>query len=74
HLERDADARPIPLCSWCGRGQHADAWLDIEDLVRAGRLLERTSMPPISYGICATCRDEMSAELLVPRAAGESPA
>lgn len=71
HSERDADAQPVPLCGWCGRGQHGSRWLDIEELVQAGRLLERASMPPISHGICAACRDEMSADLLVPGVASE---
>ena len=70
--ERDEDFRSVPLCSWSGRGQHGSLWLDIEELVRAALLLERASMPPISYGICASCRDEMSAELLVPSEVGES--
>jgi hypothetical protein len=72
HSERDEGLRAIPLCSWCGRGQHDSLWLDIEELVQVARLLERASMPPISYGICASCRDEMSAELLVPSEVGES--
>lgn len=66
HFRRDADALPVPVCSWCGRGQHGSDWIAIEELVRAGRLLEHDSVPPISYGICATCRSDMSAELLVP--------
>jgi hypothetical protein len=66
HIERAADAPTVALCSWCGRGQHGAHWLDVEELLQAGRLLERTSMPPISYGICSACRDEMAAELLVP--------
>lgn len=64
--ERDAGLQPVPLCGWCGRGQHGSGWLDIEELVRVERLLERESMPPISQGICGSCREEMSAELLVP--------
>lgn len=72
--ERDEALRPVPLCSWCGRGQHGSAWLDIEELVQAAGLLERASMPAISHGICASCREEMSAELLVPSGAGESMA
>jgi hypothetical protein len=71
---RDAEAQPVPLCSWCGRGQHGARWFDIEELLRAGRLLERVSMPPISHGICGACRDEMAAEVLVPDRAGNRPA
>jgi hypothetical protein len=69
--ERDADARAIPLCSWCGRVEHDGRWLDVEEFAQASRLLERLSMPPISYGICAGCRKEMAAELLVPYQAVE---
>lgn len=72
--ERDDALRPVALCSWCGRGQHGFVWLDIEELVQTARLLERVSMPPISHGICGSCRDEMSAELLVPSGVGESTA
>jgi len=72
HAARDVDLAPVPVCGWCGRAQHGSRWLDIEELVRAARLLERSSMPPISHGICTSCREEMSAELLVPRARGES--
>ncbi len=66
HCERDDTTPPVALCSWCGRGEHESQWLDIEELVQEARLLERTSMPPIAYGICSPCRDDMSAELLVP--------
>jgi hypothetical protein len=72
--ERDPDAEPIRVCSWCGRGEHDGRWLEIEELLRAGRLLERTSMPSISYGICASCRAGMAAELLVPDMAGDTSA
>lgn len=74
HSQRDDDLQPVPLCSWCGRGQHDSLWLDIEQLVQAARLLELAAVPPISYGICASCRDQMSAEILVPGRAGESTA
>ncbi len=70
--ERDNGVRPVPLCSWCARGQHGPRWLEVEALVRVTRLLERAVMPPISHGICTSCRDQMSAELLVPGAVGES--
>lgn len=72
--ERDVNLRPVPVCSWCGRGRHGSRWLEVEELVRAARLLERASMPPISYGICESCREEMSAERLVPGRHGESSA
>lgn len=63
--QRNLDAEPTLVCSWCGRGKSGSTWLDIEDLVHVDRLLEQTSMPPISYGICDSCRHDMSAELLL---------
>lgn len=60
---RDESSEPVLVCSWCGQGQHGSDWCDIEDLVRDTRLLEREKLPPVSYGICAGCRDEMSDEL-----------
>lgn len=65
---RDSTAEPVELCSWCGHGSHDGRWVDIEELVRAGRLLESSALPPLSYGICGSCCDDMSAELLVPTA------
>ena len=70
--ERDDSSEPVPVCSWCGRGQQGSEWLEIEDLVRSARLLERESIAPISHGICATCREEMSAELLASGGTGEA--
>ncbi|MFT7473974.1 MAG: hypothetical protein ACI81L_000890 [Verrucomicrobiales bacterium] len=74
HSERDDGLRPVALCSWCGQGQHGSLWLDIEELVQTALLLERVLMPPISHGICGSCRDEISAELLVPSGVDESTA
>ena len=70
--DRDDRAQPVAVCSWCGRGHHGSAWLDIEELVHTAQLLERASMPAISYGICAGCRDEMAAAVLVLGGADES--
>lgn len=61
--ERDAEASPVAVCSWCGHGHNGDRWVEIEDLVGELRLLE-AQMPSISYGICPACRDLMSADLL----------
>ncbi len=60
---RDDRATPIALCSWCGRAEHDGAWLAIERLISAVRLLERDSLPPLTPGICSACREQMSAEL-----------
>jgi len=69
---RDIGLQPVPLCSWCGRAQLGERWLDIEEFAKEARLLERSSMPQVSHGICASCRGEMSVELLVRGGVDES--
>ncbi len=70
---RDATP-PIPVCSWCGNAHDGSVWMRIEELVRHRRLLEETVLPAIEHGICGTCREAMSAEMLVPAGRrGESP-
>ncbi len=54
--DRDPEAAAVPLCSWCGHGFDGSRWLEIGQLVRESRLLEATTMPPVSYGICPSCR------------------
>lgn len=61
----DSSTTTVAVCSWCGRGLHNSRWLEIEDLLRALRLLESPS-PSVTYGICTTCREVTSADLLVP--------
>ncbi|MEQ8716976.1 MAG: hypothetical protein RIE08_05135 [Acidimicrobiales bacterium] len=70
--ERDDGLEPVLVCAWCGGARHGSGWMDIEAVVQADRLLERASMPPLSQGICASCREDMSAELLVPEKVAES--
>lgn len=61
--ERDPDLPPIPWCSWCGRSHDGTAWVDIEQIARARRLLDGDPVPAIEQGICPTCAELMSAEL-----------
>lgn len=63
HAERDQTTATISLCSWCGQGHDGTRWLDLEDLVREQRLLERIRVPPTSHGICPACRAAMRATL-----------
>ena len=70
--ERDVGLRPVALCSWCGRVEEGSRWLAIEEFVQVTRLLEGSSLPPLAHGICAYCRDQMAAELLVPDRHGTS--
>jgi len=62
---RDRALDAVPVCSWCGDGHDGSEWVDIERLVRGARLLEATEMPALAHGICPSCREAMSADLLV---------
>ena len=72
-IERDGDRPAVPVCSWCGEGHDGSHWRRIEDVVRDLRLLEDL-LPSIDYGICPTCRDLMSAELLAPTSTRQATA
>jgi hypothetical protein len=61
--ERDPLTPPIPLCSWCGQVHDGTRWMDLEDLVREHRVLERTRIPTVSHGSCPRCRDRMAVAL-----------
>lgn len=61
---RDPDAAAVPVCSWCGDAHDGESWGRIEDVVRERRLLEQELLPPIRHGVCPTCRERMSSELL----------
>lgn len=71
HVERDRVAAAVLVCNWCGRGHDGAGWLDLEDLVRESGFTEETPMPSVIHGICPTCRDLMSGELLVPGSTGD---
>lgn len=72
HVARDGDTPAVPVCSWCGEGHDGSRWRPIEELVRDLRLLEDL-MPSIDYGICPTCRDLMSSDLLMSTTTNHSP-
>jgi hypothetical protein len=50
------------VCAWCYRAER-DGWRDIEEVVASERLLERSTVPMISHGICDGCLSETSAAL-----------
>lgn len=67
HTDRDPGLDRFVVCSWCAEGADAEhditdaaAWLPIEELLARHRLLERLPAPPVSYGICPRCVEEMS--------------
>jgi hypothetical protein len=68
HTDRDLDLDRFVVCSWCAEGADAEhdttdaaAWLPIEELLARHRLLELQPAPPVSYGICPRCVEQMSA-------------
>lgn len=60
--DRPTTRELLRLCAWCYRADH-DGWRDIEDVVATERLLERTTMPIVTHGICDACLAETAAEL-----------
>ena len=70
--EPDDETPAIPVCSWCAKAHDGFQWREIEELARDFRLLE-DRMPSITYGICPTCRDLMSADLVVSNETRSSP-
>lgn len=72
-VDRDPGKPAVPVCSWCGEGHDGAAWRPIEDVVADLRLLE-DALPAVDYGICPSCRERMSSELLTPTTAeGSTP-
>ena len=69
---RDEETPAVPFCSWCAKVHDGSKWEEIEVLARDLRLLEDQT-PSITYGICPTCRDLMSADLLVAEQTRSSP-
>ncbi|MEM8706785.1 MAG: hypothetical protein AAGE98_10035 [Actinomycetota bacterium] len=67
-VERDTTEAAIPLCTWCGQVEYDGEWQEVEGMLRSARLLERPTMPPVDYGVCAGCRDELSSEFAVATA------
>lgn len=70
--ERDDAGEAVPLCTWCGQVEHDGRWTDVETLLREARLLEQPVMPPVDYGVCSGCRDDMTAEFAVITAEGDA--
>lgn len=52
----------LRLCAWCYRADRG-GWRDIEDVVAEERLLERSTVPVVTHGICDGCLAETAAEL-----------
>jgi hypothetical protein len=52
----------LRLCAWCYRADRG-GWRDIEDVVADEHLLERSTVPVVSHGICDACLAETAAQL-----------
>jgi hypothetical protein len=52
----------LRLCAWCYRADR-DGWRDIEDVVADEHLLERSTVPVVTHGICDACLAEAAAQL-----------
>ena len=68
HVERNDDAGVVEICTWCASGNDGGVWRPVEELLARQRLLEADPPPAVAHGICPGCVEEMSAQLLVPRA------
>jgi hypothetical protein len=44
----------LRVCAWCYRAE-LGGWRDIEDVVASEHLLDRSSVPVITHGICDAC-------------------
>jgi hypothetical protein len=50
------------ICSWCKRVL-VDRWMELELAAQHSSLLEATSLPALSHGICETCSKEVQRSL-----------
>ena len=62
---RSDRALAVALCSWCGLGHDGSRWVELDELARTLRLMEGDEAPPVSHGICPSCREQMSADVLI---------
>lgn len=63
-VERTPQGDPLKVCGWCGLGAQDGTWMELEELLRASRALEAEQVPPVVYGVCGECRDDLALTLL----------
>jgi len=52
----------LKICGWCKRLDiGAGLWSEIEEAANAFSLFERSSLPPLSHGMCEECFERVSA-------------
>lgn len=65
--DADPDAPTITVCSWCNEAGDPSAdstatpWEPIEVVLSRHRLLERSSVAPVAFGLCPRCAEDMAA-------------
>jgi hypothetical protein len=52
----------LRLCAWCYRADRG-GWRDIEEVIASEQLLERSTLPVVTHGICDACLAEAAAKL-----------
>jgi hypothetical protein len=58
------DDRMMVVCSWCQRiSESGGAWLPVEDAVARDSLMEASSYPTITHGMCDDCLKKYVSEL-----------
>ena len=60
---RSGAAEELRVCGWCGRGSDGGDWLEFEELLQTSRALEADMVPPVTYGVCGDCRDDLALSL-----------
>jgi hypothetical protein len=53
----------LRLCAWCYRVDCGGTWRGIEDVVAEERLLEQSTVPIVTHGICEECLADAAAKL-----------
>lgn len=60
HRHATRSEEMLRMCGWCNRVNVAgDLWKEVEDYVEESGLLEATTLPRLTHGICPVCAVEM---------------
>jgi hypothetical protein len=60
----------LTICGWCMRVPVSGKWLEIEEAVSALGLLEASTMPHLSHGMCPACYNTMLTAIDDPELSG----
>lgn len=56
--EQSRSPRHVTACAWCKKVSLDDDWLEIEDAIHVGKLMQDDQPPQLSHGICEDCSDQ----------------